>query len=756
MILVEIRPRGGTKQTIEVHPGVTVLGGLDAAARRTWATDLARALQGETAASLDLEVSLDGRRQTLSPELVRRLGLAEASTAVTVFAADLPGAVVVETLPAPEPVTVADGASADADLTALEAEVAAEDAHLQRLRAELAGAERAATSAADEVTTAGRHGDREAAADLRAAEGRLEAARAAATTAREQLEAAEQVARADADVESARAEEIRSRVERLQRELTTLEAQRAEIVARMVEAGDPGDPAPVEQALAGLRRLKSVKPKPSPKAVELADRWVEAREKLAALPQPPQPPEWLVTPALAALQEAREALAEAESGARPVAIDPDKIEALDRAHRDVLDAEQRAMKKGSRLNRRRLDAAHEAEQAALSALGVKSYGEYLQRIAPALEPTGSAEDRVAAARAALADAEAVWEELHGGQASPEWTAAKEHQATLRTEAYVMLGTTDVDDEAIEDRLRSHLEAVVDTEWAETALATALRQAGAPVPAGGDLEAEAERWLAEAPALSEARRALEEELSDLDGRLSATEEQLAEQRADTFFADGDGDADAAREAAASPPAAAPPSTGPLAALRRAAHEAEAAVREAEAAVAAAGERVAANEVQQAHRAELEAVADARRADVDRLQRELTEAEAHLASTRQRISAASADRAKPAKAPKAMPSAEPAARAAGGSSVDLSSVVGMEAEVYLLARVAALRGVSGGPLPLVLDGDAVAGLPDGAARRVFRLLGRLAGSMQVVVLGDDESIATWAEGLGDQAAVRHVAR
>jgi hypothetical protein len=71
------------------------------------------------------------------------------------------------------------------------------------------------------------------------------------------------------------------------------------------------------------------------------------------------------------------------------------------------------------------------------------------------------------------------------------------------------------------------------------------------------------------------------------------------------------------------------------------------------------------------------------------------------------------------------------------------------------VASLRGAAGGGLPLVLDGEAVAGLSDGAGRRVFRLLGRLGASMQVVVLGDDDKIATWAEGLGDQAAVRQAA-
>ena len=59
-------------------------------------------------------------------------------------------------------------------------------------------------------------------------------------------------------------------------------------------------------------------------------------------------------------------------------------------------------------------------------------------------------------------------------------------------------------------------------------------------------------------------------------------------------------------------------------------------------------------------------------------------------------------------------------------------------------------------MVVDGDVVTGLPERAGKRVFRLLGRLADSMQLVVLTDDEEIATWASDLGDRAAVRTVAR
>jgi len=758
VILVEIRPRGGAKQVIAVHPGVTVVGGLDPAARRTWATDLARAFRGETAASLDLEVEVDGRREPLTPDLVRRLGLADAAAAVTVFAVDLPGAKPAAPATDPEPEAVS-ATDAGPDLAALEEAVAEADARVRQLQSRLADAERAATAASDDLLAAGRHRDRDAGVDVKAAEVRLETARAAAASAVQQLRAAEEVERAASDEAAARATEAKGRVEQLQAELASLESQRAEIVARMVESGDPGDPAPVEQALAGLRRLRSVKPKPSAKALELADRWSAVLEQLGTLPQPPQPPEWLVTPALAALHEARAALAEATSGVRAEAIDPAQVEALDRAHREVLEAEQRAMKKGSRLNRRRLDAAHEAEQAALGALGVKSYGEYLQRIAPVLEGGGSSEDRVAAARAALADAEAVWEELHGGQASPEWTAVKEQQADLRTEAIALLGR-DVEDHELEDALRSQLETVVDTEWAEQALATALRQAGATVAPDEEVEAAAERWLAEAPALLEARRQLEVELSEVDGRLSVVEEQLAEQQADAFFGDDTADPTSAGTRA---------SGTPMDALVRAAREAEAAEAEAEAALADARSRQQANEASQGRLQELEAVADARRADVDRLRDELKAAEAELASTRA-ASAKGRDagsaggggggkdngrgrggRGKPTGAPPPAPA--PAAPAVPG--VDLSGVVGMEAEAYLLARVASLRGATGGGLPLVLDGEALTGLSDGAGRRVFRLLGRLVASMQVVVLGDDEKIATWAEGLGDQAAVRQAA-
>lgn len=727
MIVGEIRVEGGDPVAL-VHPGVTHVQGLDAEARRAWTDALTRALSGnDTAPSpIEVEVEIDGKRQPLTAALATSLAVGDAARSVVVVASDLPGAV-----PRPEPLVAVEtpGPAAD-DLAGLEAEVASAEARVAQLRSERAAADRAATEAVDAFMTASRRVDKDADSVLGKAEERHAAAVAALAGAKQALAEAERAANSQADSERSTRDELSA----MQVERTRLETDRTGLVARMVAIGDPGDPAPVDAALAALRRLRQVKPKPSAQAVDVADRWSAAVARLAALPQPPQPPEWLVIPALAALHEAKDAVASAKVSAEPVKIDPAKIEALDRAHREVLEAEQRSMRKGSRIHRRRLDAAHAAEQAALSALGVKSYGEYLQRMAPGADP-GGGPDRVAAAQAGLVDAEAVWEELHGGQASPEWTEAKEAQASIRLEAVALLGR-DVDDRQLEAELRSHLEAVVETGWAEQELSTALQRAGVPTDAEADLELAAEQWLAESPASRQERALLAEQLEALDARLATVEVALAESQSDAFFGKGDtggsagdGQSDAVRR------------------LADAVATAERSLNEAQNAVTTAREGLAASDHEQGRLAGLEAEADARRRAVDELAAQLQEAEAAVEGVRSTHENQSGSG-----------NADPSVAATSSSEpgFDLSAVVGMEAEAYLLARVAALRGAPAGPLPLVVDVDAVAGLSEGAARRVLRLLGRLSSSMQIVVLGDDDKVATWAEGLGDQAAVRAVAR
>src|SRR5213078_1150420 len=114
----------------------------------------------------------------------------------------------------------------------------------------------------------------------------------------------------------------------------------------------------------------------------------------------------------------------------------------------------------------------------------------------------------------------------------------QHQAAIRQEALELLDR-DVDDGDLEAVLRGHEERVVDTAWAEQVLLDALVAARVelPMPAdeatADDLDAIAERWLAESPARREARSGLEAELAAIDDRLSVVEEQLADRQADAF-------------------------------------------------------------------------------------------------------------------------------------------------------------------------------------------------------------------------------
>jgi hypothetical protein len=71
---------------------------------------------------------------------------------------------------------------------------------------------------------------------------------------------------------------------------------------------------------------------------------------------------------------------------------------------------------------------------------------------------------------------------------------------------------------------------------------------------------------------------------------------------------------------------------------------------------------------------------------------------------------------------------------------------ELEVWFLARLAGLRAPScTGPAPLVLD-DAFAGLGEEPLGAMLRLVERASESHQVLYVGDDDRVRTWASRLG----------
>ncbi|HEX7166754.1 MAG TPA: hypothetical protein VF230_07225 [Acidimicrobiales bacterium] len=614
-----------------------------------------------------------------------------------------------------------------------EAAVAAAEAALEDAQRQVAEAERAYSSSQDSVVEANRAVDREASDGVNAAEARLEVAQAGAAAARLALDQARAARDHELAEAAARDASVREAVDALHARRTELEAQRDAILARLGEVGAVPDSGRVEEALEGLRRLRQVKPKPSARGTELAEEWAAARRRLAELPTPPGPPEWLVTPALAALQDARAALAKAEATAAGGGPDPELADAVERAHREVLEAEQRVMRKGSRLNKRRLEQAQESERAALQVLGVASYGEYLQQVAPSVEIGDLPEDRVAAARASLADAEAVWEELHGGQASPEYTEAKAEEARVRAAALELL-EEEVPDDRLEEALRAHLEAVVDTGWAAQALVDAMHGAGvAPV---GDVESGAEAWLASLPEQRERRAAIEEELGAVDTSLAEVDRELSEVQASAFFGDRPRPDAGAPGAGAPEEAALAPAPDPLADHQAALDDAESAEREAEEALAAANQRAEANREAQRNVVAKEQESDRALAALDEARRRRSDAEAALEAARTAATAA-------ASAP--VDVAPPPVPAGSGDGRSVAN------ELWLLARLVAARAAGSGssdPPPVVVEAGVA------TAARARALLERAATSGQVVVLGDDDDVVAWASGLGDRAAVRTI--
>ncbi|HEX2850922.1 MAG TPA: hypothetical protein VHN98_10230 [Acidimicrobiales bacterium] len=715
MILVEIRPAKGKAKPIAVHPRVTVI---DPHGRKSSdvTASIAKALRGE-GGDLDVTAEVDGRRQRVTRDVA-----ACGPRPVVIVAGDVP-------VPRPAATTAPPDATAEAEAAVALAESAVHDS-----RASLRAAEAAWTDAESTLMQAHRDADAidvaAARAALEAAEARLEVASAGAAAARRALVEARETADRDAEERRAADARRRDRIDALDTERSELAARRDDLTKSLAAIGD-AEPQAIEDALSALRRLREVKPKPSSRALALADRWVAVQATLASMPAPPSPPEWLATPALVALQDARRALQEAERGGAAGGYDRAQVAEVEKAHAELLDAEQRAVRKGSRINRRRLEQAEEAERAALHALGVSSYGDFLQDVVPVLEGGQVDDRRVSEARAALANAEAVWGQLHGGSVDPAWTAAREEVVAVRAEAADLLGADCADDE-IEARLRGHVESVVDTGWAEEDLADALRRSGAMV--GDDVEVSAEEWLREAPALRERQGEMQSELGTVESRLAEVDEQLERLRALTHFGLDDEESVEGRAAEEQRGGISP--NDPFAVLAAALEESEAAEKEAQAAMTEATAQLDREAAERTRIAGLEAGLDERQATVDDARRRVAEAEAALAAAREAGAAAAR-------------SAEAAREAhAEGEQRRAATRPLVVTEAVLLARLATAAADGAA---VVIDGRVITEHPASARRRLLALLDRAGDRVQVVVVGGGDLMA-WGRGLGGRAAAR----
>ncbi|MGK2949823.1 MAG: hypothetical protein ACSLFP_14730 [Acidimicrobiales bacterium] len=820
-------------EEVALHPLVSVVppSGRSAEAIRSAVAGLARAealgdgglleahgvrfdLRSDLLAMLDIDGSIlpivergDVPSRPDSPE---QEALREAEQALR-SAADADAGLGQQLAQAEEAVRVATMALDDARRTAAEAQASA----TRRIEAldELAGA-------VDRITERRRQVGEElesARAELRSAEHRRQALegshadvrdrRAEATRRREELaaelaeveeqlvgdaeaaveEATEAVRAVEAEVAAERAAEAeraeRSAADPPEERLAAVDA-RLEDLDREMAALTEIDRAAVHRALGRLTGDESVAMVPDPRAEALAQELAALQAVVEVEVGSVRP---LVDPvrARAHLDEARQALLEAEQALRNPDLDPVQVAQLEEVHADLLDALDKADSRfGGARAQRRVAELRARESELLDELGFATYSDHMmgassRPVDPALR------DALTAARADLADAEATWRRV-SDQTDQELARAEalDRRRTLLDRAEGLLGSAVGAQDAVA-ALRSHRVPSLAPETARADLAEALEGSGVSlegaVPHEDDLVVLAEGLLEEAALADERRSALEaeqralvDERRELQALLARAEGQGDEdsrhqrdwtarlELAQAALADARGQAQAQAEAQARRPAL----LHDLDDATEVEVDAVAAAAEADGDVAAAAaaeellrsrvvrldeeqgdlevEEREANERMRALSADGDAAIAQLAAAVDECSRALAEATAARDTCQEERDAGSEVLAA---ATSELDRRREAVAAEGDATTGADEV-----EWYLLARLAGQRAVSlAGGLPLVIDG-ALRGLDRGAVRHILDRLARMAETVQIIVVSDDPAVEEWAAEVGvERAAV-----
>jgi hypothetical protein len=409
--------------------------------------------------------------------------------------------------------------------------------------------------------------------------------------------------------------------------------------------------------------------------------------------------------ALARLERARAEAQQAELAmVRPPVTGEDEAE-LRRAHEAVLEAERKASGFRSRSGQRKLAKALEHQQEILDRVGYPTWSAYVMG-ASLMGVDAGAQARLEDAEHELGAAEAVWAEISEAlDNDPEHRALLDELEDVEVQAIGVLldHGAPVPDER-EDLERSLRELRVSTGAADPdALVDTLGHALGSLGLTIDPD-QPERTLVTAHALLQ-------EYAEVPARLE--ELQAERRRLEVRMSDARSRAEAraweALEVAVDQPAD----------DRRA--ELEAAVHDAR----AHEEELA--EALEARQALVEAAADAERGAHERAR---ARAEALL---------------------------ERDPGVLGREPEQLWSEVDPEAiELYLMARLSAIRDVSyAGSVPLVLV-DPFRGLPEEAASELLATVDRISDTAQVLLVTDDALVAGWASDQGDgRAAVVSIA-
>lgn len=700
LVLPDVRP-------VQLHPSITVLAGLDLADADRLVAGLRGLVRGSAAAGTNGVVEAGGIVFDATPSTLGALGLPlDVDAVVDAAALRALGGAAVRGAQAGRPVAGRPEALVAREVA--EGRVDQEVASARRLLEALDAARLGVAEAAAHRSALA--GDASAVAELADADerlgvvgGRLADAAAARSTAAADLQA---LLDAPPVVDHAIGTGVRA-------------ADAAVVAARvaLADVADPG-PGPVVAALADLERC-ALAPAPVRRVIDLAERMAQLVDAS------PSVANGLAPAAVAArdrLARARTELAESRAALSGLQLDPDDVAELEAAHAARAEAEAKVDRAllASPMARRRLVAAEAVERAVLDRIDLPSYGAYLMRTS-SMKVDAEVHRRLVGATAELRAAEAEWarQEADLLDAAPPQDAERDEVQELLAEAAPLLGEPSGDLAGAIVALRA-LRSQPDPDDEVAALASALRRTGSAVPDDTtELRAAAAAWVDDAPRRGASHRSLEASLASAEEALGAALTLASRAEAGRSVLVGDHD-----RAVAAARAGVERVRLDEAALEAALGAARADVERA--ALQAPGLDVALHDEAEAARrvGELEAALDA--------QEEVL---------RQCHAAAGAARARCEEAGEAPPT--DVATGAGIASVD-------DVEVYLLARLAGLRSVGCvGAAPVVLH-DTVSDLPDDHVAAVLAMLGRLAGTLQVVWVTDDDRVRTWALRLGAHRA------
>ncbi len=816
----------GPDELIDLHPNVTVVTELGPDARQLLAEVVAALAEGVTGSHVGL-LEAHGVLFDLAPEALALLDIVPGAVQPVVTADDLPAVRPAPPVDEPPP---EEQAQALADIEARHA--LAEEAHTEA-QADLAAAveevERIWTAiddAASEAVAPVEVPDTAEAAELRpdctagdqpqvdAELIGLEDALRDAVAARADAESAAEAARLRSHDAAVHASTIAASLETA-RQATDPEAAASLAAATLVlteaetaldserqpvDAAPPDDDEPPADRVARLgdeigaleKRLAAFGPvdvaavaaclermrspgggavlAPMPEAEAIADELAALEAQLVSTEAIGGTPGGGMAAVRARLEEAHQALLEADQAARHPELDRDAVDRLEHVHASLLEAIDKADGRfGGARAQRRVEALRREENALLDQLRLASYSEYMMgNLLLHVDPEKEA--ALDAARSELASAEDQWRSAEA-ETDAELTRAEqmERRRVLIDEARALVGHP-VTSASVIDELRALRVEAEPSDDDASALRQALDDAGVAV---GDeaLDREellllADAWVAEAGDASDREQALRAELE----RLQAERVQVSS------ALDGGGGGAGPALTVDEPGAAVAVARDRLreAEDRHQAHldaEGETLALAGELAVATEAERDAADA---AAEADATLIADARQEEQARAAHARREAELGTAAGDDRpgvagelsaalalaeaIRAGAASRAQAAaellealraerrQAEAAMAAAEQAAAASRPATL------AEEVEWYLLARLATQRSVSlAGSLPLLLD-DALMGLEDAAVEHVLGRLERMAEAVQVIVVTDDPVVASWAARTGaDRAAV-----